>query len=315
MKWLKQGRILEIENVNNYIFSHAQCPIPQILREDLIRIYFSSRDNQNRSRPFFIDFDLGEKNITRRGDEKPLLDLGTSGCFDESGVMAQHVISSDDKTYLFYTGWHNRVLTPFSAAIGLAISHDGGETFNKFSQGPVLSISTIDPFFVGGHSVIVDNGIFRMWYLSCTEWKKDGDNYEPVYLIKYAESKDGIKWNAYNHVCVNYKYDGEAIARPYVIKDEKSGKYMMWYSPRSYQNFRGKNADGSYRIGYAESSDGLHWERMDEMVGIDVSSGHDWDSEMVAYASVANLNSKYVMLYNGNGFGKSGFGYAISKKN
>ena len=306
MTWEKYGKLYE-HSKNQYTISHTQCPVPFEINKDEIRIFFSSRDIHNRSIPKYIDFNTKYNSITRTVS-LPVLKLGKVGSFDDSGVMPQQILKHNGKVYLYYTGWHLRASTPFSTSVGLAISYDNGETFYKYSNGPILTISIHDPYFVGGHTVIIDNGLFRMWYLSCTQWKKIESTYEPVYLIKYAESIDGICWNVNNRICIDYKYDGETIARPYVIKDNNI--YKMWYSPRSYNNFRDKNSSGSYRIGYAESIDGINWERMDEKAGIDVST-YGWDSQMIAYASIIIHKNKKIMFYNGNGFGKSGFGYAI----
>ena len=65
-----------------------------------------------------------------------------------------------------------------------------------------------------------------------------------------------------------------------------------------------------YRMGYAESQNGLNWERMDEKVGIDVSAT-GWDSEMIQYPYVFNHKNKKYMLYNGNDYGKEGAGLAV----
>ena len=82
----------------------------------------------------------------------------------------------------------------------------------------------------------------------------------------------------------------------------------MWFSYRGSQGFR----DGaeSYRIGLAYSNDLINWKREDKLSGIDVSK-NGWDSMMVAYPSIIKINGQYIMFYNGNSFGKEGFGYAI----
>ena len=74
----------------------------------------------------------------------------------------------------------------------------------------------------------------------------------------------------------------------------------MWYS------YRGQ----SYRLGYAESANGLNWQRKDGQVGIDVSDA-GWDSEMIEYAHVFAHKGEQYMLYNGDGYGKTGVGLAI----
>ena len=66
----------------------------------------------------------------------------------------------------------------------------------------------------------------------------------------------------------------------------------------------------NYRIGYAESEDGIAWERKDDEVGIDISES-GWDSEMIEYPFVFEHKGRKHMLYNGNEYGKEGIGYAV----
>jgi predicted GH43/DUF377 family glycosyl hydrolase len=138
-----------------------------------------------------------------------------------------------------------------------------------------------------------------MWYVSCTRWELEDNQPKHYYHIKYAESNDGIHWERTGRVCIDFESSDEyAISRPCVVKDDDI--YRMWYS------YRGE----SYRIGYAESEDGIHWERKDEEVGIDVSPS-GWDSEMIEYPFVFDHEGKRYMLYNGNGYGKTGIGLAV----
>ena len=126
---------------------------------------------------------------------------------------------------------------------------------------------------------------------------------EMAFVIKYAESHDGIHWNREGHIALNFKSDKEsAIARAFVLHGIE--KYKMWYS------YRGD----SYRIGYAESSDGIQWERKEELAGIDVSA-NEWDPEIIEYPHVFDHKGSQYMFYNGNGFGKTGFGLAVLEHN
>jgi hypothetical protein len=82
----------------------------------------------------------------------------------------------------------------------------------------------------------------------------------------------------------------------------------MWYSYRGGVDYR-TNPQASYRIGYAQSKDGISWTRMDDSAGIDVSS-EGWDAEMIEYPHVVQHHRTRYMFYNGNKFGESGFGFA-----
>ena len=86
--------------------------------------------------------------------------------------------------------------------------------------------------------------------------------------------------------------------------------YKMWYSYRSDIDYR-TDCNSSYRIGYAESINGINWERMDRLNGVTVSAD-GWDSFMVAYPHVIKLANRLFMFYNGNGFGQTGIGYAVA---
>jgi hypothetical protein len=186
---------------------------------------------------------------------------------------------------------------PFTFFIGLAVREAGGD-FQRVSPAPVLGRSAQDPFLTASPCVLVEDGRWRMWYVSGTGWSIEDGRPRHHYNIRYAESPDGIRWTPTGIVCIDYASASEyAIARPHVIKE--GGRYRMWYSHRGT----------SYRIGYAESSDGLAWTRRDHETGIDVSPS-GWDSGMVAYPCVFRADGRLFMLYNGNDYGRSGIGLA-----
>jgi hypothetical protein len=191
------------------------------------------------------------------------------------------------------------VTVPFYNSIGLAISEDGGRTFTRYSTGPIVARDAIDPYFVASSCVLVERGLWRMWYVSCLKWELAGQKPKHYYHVRYAESSNGVEWKKTGIVCIDFNSPEEyAISRPCVVKDGEV--YRMWYSVRG----------SSYRIGYAESADGLQWKRKDEEVGIGVSES-GWDSEMIEYPFVFDHDDRRYMLYNGNGYGKTGIGLAV----
>jgi hypothetical protein len=306
MNWEKKGRILSIEDFNEikWMQSHLQVPVIMDLENGNYRLYFNSR-YEGKSLPTFVEIDKETLEIVCK-NSNPLLELGKPGMFDDSGVMVSSVIKYDNKIYMYYIGWNEQVSVSYQNAIGLAISHDGGLTFRKISDGPVIGRSFYDPIFVASPYVIKVDDIWIMYYLSCTEWIKGEDKMEPLYNIRYAKSKDGVYWDiTANNVCI-YNEKDEAIANPCVIKDDDC--FRMWYSTRKSLDYR-TNKENTYKIGYAESRDGYHWTRKDSEVGIDISET-GWDSQMLAYANVIKERDRYLMVYNGNGFGQSGIGLA-----
>lgn len=302
MKWIKKGRIFEPRGNLDWMVTHAAVPFAERVGEDLYGIYFSGRDRLNRSQPGYIVIDINKPKHVIHMSDKPVLECGQPGTFDDSGAVLSWVLDREDEKYLYYVGWNVSVTVPFRNAIGLATSKDGGCTFAKYSNGPIIDRGIHDPYFLGTSCVLIEGGTWRMWYLSCVGWELKGDRPKHFYHIKYAESDDGIRWERSGIVCIDFKSKEEyAISRPCVIKED--GVYKMWYSHRGR----------SYRIGYAESKDGIGWERKDDEVGIDVSES-GWDSEMIEYPFVFDHKGERYMLYNGNGYGKTGIGLAVLAK-
>ncbi|MCK4500342.1 hypothetical protein KAU11_07585 [Candidatus Babeliales bacterium] len=302
MKWIKKGLIFEPKGNFDWMHTHAAVPIADKIKGDLYKIYFATRDKENRSHIAYIKIDIKNPKKTLYISENPVLKPGVLGTFDDSGAMVSLIVNHEGEKYLYYAGWNLGVTVPFRNSIGLAISQDGGKTFNKYSKGPILDRNILEPYFVGNPSVIIDGNVWKMWYLSCVKWIMENNKPKHYYHIKYAESKDGIDWIRKGIVCIDFKSKDEyAISRPCVIKENSI--YKMWYS------YRGE----SYRIGYAESTDGLQWERKDEEAGIDVSDS-GWDSEMIEYPFVFDHKGCRYMLYNGNGYGKTGIGLAVLSK-
>jgi hypothetical protein len=308
MKWIKKGLIFKADNNFEWMVSHAAVPIADNVNDGVLRIYFGTRDKYNRTVTTYIEVEADNPQNILYIHDKTVLSLGELGCFDDSGAMPSWIVNYENNKYLYYIGWNVGITVPYRNSIGLAISEDNGQTFNRLFDGPIVDRTHLEPHFTAASCVIIENGIWRMWYLSCVTWEVYNGRSEPYYHIKYAESKDGINWDRKGIVCIDFKSSNECgITRPCVIKDK--GIYKMWYSYRGIKDYRTNKAQ-SYRIGYAESFDGIKWIRKDEEVGIDVSE-RGWDSEMIAYPYVYEHKGRKYMLYNGNGFGKSGFGYAI----
>jgi hypothetical protein len=308
MKWVKHGLIYALRNDHPWMKTHTQLPIAYPLDEQRLRIYFGTRDAQNRTLPTYIEVATDCLKDILYIHDKPVMALGELGAFDDSGVMPSWIVRHGNLNYLYYIGWNQGVTVGYRNSIGLAVSDNDGHSFTRLYKGPILDRTITEPHFCAAPCVLIDNGIWRMWYLSCVKWAIYQSNAEPFYHIKYAESEDGVHWRRRGIVCIDFKSPDEAgIVRASVIK--RDGQYCMWYSYRSYKDYR-INRNTSYRIGYAESDDGLVWTRMDEIVGIDVEE-QGWDSQMIAYPYVYRHKDQLVMLYNGNGFGQSGIGYAV----
>jgi hypothetical protein len=299
MKWRKLGRVFAPAAGGDWSATHAAVPIPLRLERHRWRVYFSARDRGNRAHTGYFDTDLRRPAQLLAVSERPVLSPGGLGTFDEDGAMGSWIVEQPGRLLLYYTGWNRGISVPFRNAIGMAESDDRGLTFARVSTGPVLDRGIHDPVFTANPCVLVVAGRWRCWYLSGVAWEVRSGTPTHLYHVKYAESDDGVEWRRAGVIGIDIVAPGEiAISRPCVLRD--ADRYRMWYSRRGER----------YRMGYAESTDGIAWKRCDERVGIDVSAD-GWDSEMVGYAHVFDAEGGRFMLYNGNGYGATGIGLAV----
>jgi len=299
MNWKKLGQIIRPDTTLFWNQTHAMMPTPDRIDGDVYRVYFSGRDKSNVSYIGAIIIDIKQPQKVLEITKEPVLTPGELGCFDDNGVTPSCLVNDNDRKYLFYVGWKPRCTTRMSVVAGLAISENGGDSFKRASRAPILRRTDMEPYgIMTAPCVIKEGDRWRMWYVSGKEWVHPD---LPRYDIKYAESMDGLNWEQHALVAIPSRDDKEsALARPCVVKDR--GVYRMWYSH--------KDAGDDYTIGYAESEDGLHWERKDKEAGISRSAS-GWDSKMIEYGYVFDHDGEKYMLYNGNTYGKEGAGLAV----
>ncbi len=302
MKWKKLGRVFSPSGQFPWMKSHAQAPVALHREGDIYRVFFGSRDELNRTHIAYVDIDLKEPQKILAISTAPVLAPGSLGNFDDHGVYAASILRHDGKLWMYTIGWNPGPRPPlFYSSIGLAQSLDNGVTFQRVSSAPIMARGIHDPCLVTAPFVMVDGGVFRMWYVSGFKWEEVDSLLQSYYHIKYAESVDGKDFKRDGLVCIPLQGIERNIARPSVLKSD--GIYKMWYS---------RSDDSGYRIGYAESQEGLTWHRKDSDSGIDVSPT-GWDAKAQAYPCVFTHGDRFYMLYNGNNFGREGFGLAISE--
>ena len=301
MKWCKRG-LLFLPDANIWWAKNGYAFNPTVeIGDDGLRVYFAALDENNYGRIGFVELDANNPQTIKSYSKEPVLDIGVLGTFDDSGVNPSCVITVAGQKYLYYIGWQRCVRVPYMLFSGLAVSDDG-TNFSKHSRVPIFDRTEAEPFSRSAPCVLVENGKFRAWYWSCQYWSAEEGWLHYNNVIRYAESDDGINWKSTDHVCIAPEGPFDyTVGRPWVIKD--ANVYKMWYSIRSRANV-------SYRIGYAESSDGLSWERKDDEAGI-APSHEGWDSEMICHPCVVDVNAQRYLFYNGNRHGATGFGYAI----
>jgi predicted GH43/DUF377 family glycosyl hydrolase len=317
MKWKKIGQIFDPTKFEDgkeriWMSEFAQCTSTLVF-DSFVRVYFSSRpkkDLNHQSTSFTSFLDLDRKNLTRilKVSDSPILPLGSIGSFDEHAIYPTSVIRIESDIFLYYAGWYRTKSVPFNTSIGIAISRDGGEKFERLGSGPILSPGIHEPFVISGPKIRKFNGKWFLYYIAGTKWIENDGSPEIVYKIRMATSTDGIDWNRENRNLIgNILEEDECQAGPDVFF--LNGKYHMYFVYRNALDFR-NNRERGYRIGYATSLDLFNWIREDENSGIRYSE-FGWDSQMMHYPHIFELDGNYYMLYNGNDFGKYGFGLAV----
>jgi predicted GH43/DUF377 family glycosyl hydrolase len=302
LAWQKHGLIFAPDSTRPWMRSHAAVPVPFQLDGSRYRVFFSSRDADNRSHVGYFDVDLQDPARVVAVSAAPILAPGPTGTCDGDGIYVESAVRIDGEVRLYTIGviaGHTRPL--FYATIGMATSHDGGHTFAK-RPAPIMTVSEFDPCLVTAPFVLREGARWRMWYASGIRWEREPHGLQSYYHIKYAESDDGVEWRRDGRVAIDFANANErSIARLWVVPD--GGRYRGWYSVN----------DGihGYRIGYAESADGLTWARRDDLTGIQLSES-GWDAQAQAYPAVIRHDDRWFMFYNGNAFGRDGIGLATA---
>ncbi|MEI8396597.1 MAG: hypothetical protein WCF85_17835 [Rhodospirillaceae bacterium] len=278
------------------------CPTPVRLSDDVLRVYITCLDESGRGHGGYVDVAADDPTRIMHVAAQPVLSPGQPGCFDDNGVMPLSVVKVGPAYYMYYAGFEMCQHIRYRIFSGLAISTDAGLTFQRCNRTPVLDRSDAELFFRCGPHVLHDHDRFRLWYVAGDSWTTVDEKAMPVYDLRYAESENGLDWPDQGRVSLPItEADEHGFGRPWVIKDD-DGRYRLFYSIR-------RRSLRAYRLGYAESDNGIDWVRKDAELGLDVSPG-SFDSDAIMYSAVIAAKGRTYCFYNGNGFGKGGFAVA-----
>jgi hypothetical protein len=315
MNWIKRGKIFDPteHQLPNGCVGFAQSP-QALVFVDFVRIYFSTRsvditNGKYLSHIAFVDMKKNLRDVIRVS-EHTVIPLGDLGCFDEHGIFPMSVMRHGRAVFGYTCGWNRRLSVSVDTAIGLVISNDDGLTFQRIGAGPVLAASQNEPCLVGDGFVKFIDDVFHMWYIFGTGWKKYKPDASPdrTYKIGHATSVDGIEWIKEEGRCIISDRLGqdESQALPSIVSIGQ--RFHMFFCYRESFDFRNKIGRG-YRIGHAWSDDLKNWVRDDDHPQLEGTFG-EWDGDMQCYPHVFECDEKFYLLYNGNEFGRYGFGLA-----
>jgi hypothetical protein len=299
MKWNKLGLVYNSDGKFGWNKLGAFVPTAMLM-DGFIRIYVAMHDEHTIGRIGFVDVDCDDLTKVLYVSEKPIIDIGQPGTFDDNGMTPMSIVVDGNYIYLYYVGWELGVKVRYFLFAGLLISQDGGQSFERASRSPILGRKDWALYLHGSLGVLKEGKEWKTWCLASSNWIQVKDRQAPTYKMHYEISNDGIEWK---DVCICMEHateDEYGFGRPWVIKE--NGIYKMFYSVR--------HKSIGYRIGYAESEDGLKWERLDDQIGLNVSDT-GWDSECTSFGSIVDYKDNRYIFYNGSHGGYTGFGVAV----
>jgi hypothetical protein len=316
LKWKRLGQIFDcaVHGLPEGFSGFAQSP-QAIVFDEFIRIFFSTRKRETSSGKYlsyvvYADYSLDLSQLIRVAD-LPVMELGNLGTFDEHGIFPLSPLRVGDKIFGYTSGTSRRESVPVDAAIGLATSSDGGASFTRLSDGPILGPSLFEPCIVADAYVLNHEDVFHMWYIFGGPWRKyaNADTPERTYRICHTTSFDGIHWNPSGGIQSIPTILGEEECQALPTVFHHAGLWHMIFCYRFASDFR-SNPSRGYRLGLATSTDLEHWSRNDQALTF-TGPAEGWDAQMQCYPNVFKVAGTTYLLYNGNAFGREGFGAAV----
>ncbi|AMU98429.1 hypothetical protein [Xanthomonas citri] len=301
LAWNKRGLVFDVarHGVGGWMNHAALTPTPHRLSAQVLRVYAGFRDAQGVSRIGYVDVRADAPTQIVGVSKHPVLDIGRDGCFDDNGMILGDVVAGPDGLYLFYVGFQRVAKAKFLAFTGLAVSHDGGERFQRRQETPLLDRAPGRSTIAAVHSARYEQGRWRLWYAAGDDWETIGGQPYPRYHIRYAQTDDLRCIPTDDAVCLRPHGDEYRIGRPRVYRFGE--RYLMYFTRGDLQ--------GGYFPGIAFSGDGVHWERDDRQLGLALSDD-GWDAQTLCYPALIQHGERVLMFYNGNAMGQAGFGLA-----
>lgn len=286
MELLSSNFLFNVCGENAWKTSHAMMPTPQLLEDYCYRIFFGCRNATNQSHigSFIID----TKNNSLVNESSLVLGPGALGCFDDNGVLPSCCITFRGKVLLYYIGFKPGGTTRMDLFGGLAVLNETTQTFERWSQAPILERNKVNPFINTAPYVVEWKDELLMYYVAGVEWVHAD---LPRYNIQIAKSKDGYNWVRHGQIAIDFEEGENALARPFVFEDD--GMLKMLFSSKGNR----------YSIMYAESKCGFKWARKKFVNS--AGATENIDDDMQCYPVLIG-KEKNKILFNGNGYGKTG---------
>lgn len=138
--------------------------------------------------------------------------------------------------------------------------------------------------------VLYRGGKYRMWFIGMV---RPLDFCYGTSAVGYAESNDGIHWDVRRESVMNpdEPWEKNSLYCPHVIWDEEKNSYRMWYS--------GGEKYECDSIGYAESEDGIHWNKYNKNPIFTADKNKFWEALKTEACCVVREQDYFYMFYLG----------------
>lgn len=307
MSWSKLGQIWSPTGDKPWARHSFMTPVPIQIDANTIRVFGGVRDDAGVSRISWIDVDRCDPQRVLAVAEKPTLDIGEPGMFDDNGVILGDLLRlSAQHLRMYYVGFQLVAKAKFLAFTGLAESHDNGETFTRVQPTPVIDRAPNALFIAALHSILPTENGYRAWIACGQRWEQIDSIQYPQYNCWSVESPDGMTFDMKNAVkFLDVRGAEYRIGRPRVNKAGRGYELRVTSDTR----------DKLYSCHFATSSDGINFNRSD-LSELPRGGQSEWDGEMTCYpARLDTDQGESYLFYNGNGMGRTGVGVArwISK--
>lgn len=300
MHWKKLGHVYGPAGDLNWAVHSALTPTPFVLNDATLRVYAGFRDAKGVSRIGWVDLDRNDLTQVQRVGRLPALDVGKPGRFDDNGIILGDIVQVDGRVRMYYVGFQIVQNVKFLAFTGVAESTDGGDTFERIGEAPILDRSNEGLCIRAIHSVMRCSDHWRIWYSVGSDWQMIAGKPFPRYHICTMDSTDGLTFASAGTVCIRG-----------ALPEYRHGRPRVWRTTAGYHMlFTYGTITGDYLPGYAHSVDGVTWLRDDTQVGMELSSD-GWDSRSLCYLAPILVRDRWYAVYNGNDMGKDGFGIAV----
>lgn len=284
------GRVLNPVELDSH-YTHAAYPVGLHLGSNQWMVYFTMRNQQNQSKIVALNFEWTGNKLIPTGT-RPNTILESSTDFDKDGISMGNILPMGSEYFIYTLNWNLQSDVPWRNTIGMASASSPAGPFVK-QNTPTIPLSDINPHSMSYPWVIKIDDKYHCYFGSNGIWGPEKNDMNHV--IKQAISHDGKTWVQQKETLIGITKERTAVSRPTVIP--YGDKYLMLFSAKNTQN--------KYDMHAAISADGNIWTDIELLIEGQTES---WESEERTYPALFTFDNEIYVLYNGNEYGKTGFG-------